>query len=468
MSTAGFTSVTLPSMGEGIQEATIVKWLKREGDVVQKGEPLLEVTTDKVDTEIASPGEGFLRQILLREGAIARVDQLIGVLARSMDAEIPQELLYQPLLSTHTKKTESKGSQEKPRSTVISQPVSRNVHGHQLMPPTAQSSIPWVRTSPLVRSLAREHQVPLAVVPGTGLHGRITRDDFFAYLHNIPHNIPDSHEKIPDTHLSSAEGERLRAKKDGCLELSLELSWQGEQEFLDGTPIRREKMSTMRRLTAEHMLRSVRTSPHVTTTFEIDLWRVKSAREKQKAAFLAAYGHNLSYTPYFIYAAAQALIQHPEINAAVDCDEILWRKDINIGCAVATPRGLIVPVLKGLAAASLKDIARGLNDLVARAREGKLRPAEVHAGTFTVTNPGMFGSLHSQPIINQPQVAILSIGAIVEKPVFFAGEITVHPLCQVGLTFDHRLIDGEGGAKFLGTLQRVLEQTIGDETRLDI
>jgi pyruvate/2-oxoglutarate dehydrogenase complex dihydrolipoamide acyltransferase (E2) component len=229
--------------------------------------------------------------------------------------------------------------------------------------------------------------------------------------------------------------------------------WQGDQEFLDGTPVHREKMSTMRRLTAAHMLRSVATSPHVTTTFEIDLIAVKRAREARKDAFYAAHGLALSYTPFFIYAAARALAAHPEVNTAVDGDEILWRQEINIGCAVATPKGLIVPVLKGLARANVEEIARSLGEVVSRAREGKLLPEEVRGGTFTLTNPGMFGSLHSQPIINQPQVAILSIGAIIDKPVVVAGEIVVRPLCQVGLTFDHRIIDGEGGAKFLATLR---------------
>lgn len=435
--------VALPALGEGIQEATVVKWLKKTGQWVEKDEPLVEISTDKVDTEIASPGEGYLIAILSPEGQTVRIDQLIAVLAPAADMSVPPELVEQP--STREAKnpspTPTRGiALPRPSPAMGSNASGRSPTEFRYERPRTGQYLGWVRASPLVRALAKEHQIPLTDLVGSGLHGRLTKDDVYAYL---------------EAHQSSGEATaRHQAARE---DQPLATYWHNEQEYLDGTPIVREKMSTMRRLIAEHMRRSVRRSPHVTTTFEIDLMQVKQAREVWQKSFTAAHGFPLSYTPFFIAAAAAALAEYPEINSAIDGEEILWRKDINIGCAVATERGLIVPVLKGLAGLGLEEIAVNLGRLVEKARTNKLLPEDVHGGTFSVTNPGMFGSLHSQPIINQPQVAILSVGAILEKPVVVKGEILVHPLVQVGLTFDHRLVDGEGGAKFLSHVKRVLE-----------
>ncbi len=425
--------VTLPSMGEGIQEASVVKWLKKVGDHVTKNEPLLEISTDKVDTEIASPAEGFLLAIFSAAGEFAQVDQLIALLGTSIDTSVPATLLS-PVASKAAAVTTSRPLSAS-RARVAPPPIAGVAE--QLL---VSRQLLRVSASPLACSLAREYQIPLAEISGTGLSGRITKDDVLDHAHQ--------HLSRPRPLASPLLGESPR----------LTTTWQGEQEYLEGTSITREPMTRIRRLTAEHMLRSLRTSPHVTTTFEIDLDKVRRHRQAHQAAFTTTHGFSLSYTPYFLYAAALALVKHPEVNAALDGEEILWRKEINIGCAVATPRGLLVPVLKNLAGGlELQELAARLGVLVQRARDNKLLPEDVHGGTFTLTNPGMFGSLHSQPIINQPQVAILSIGAILDKPVLLNGAVVARPLCQLGLTFDHRLIDGEGGAKFLATIKEILE-----------
>jgi 2-oxoglutarate dehydrogenase E2 component (dihydrolipoamide succinyltransferase) len=231
----------------------------------------------------------------------------------------------------------------------------------------------------------------------------------------------------------------------------------GNRETLDGVPVRRERMSKMRALIAEHMVRSVRTSPHVTTVFEIDMHRVSQIRTKAQAAFTAREGFGLTYTPFFVYAAVQALKRYPIVNVSVDGDDILWKDQINIGVAVAIEQGLIVPVIRDAGTLNVLGISRRINDLATRARTKKLLPEDVQGGTFSITNPGMFGSIVSTPIINQPQVAILSVGAIVKRPVVINDLIGVRPLVQVGLTFDHRVVDGEGGARFLAHLKETLE-----------
>jgi 2-oxoglutarate dehydrogenase E2 component (dihydrolipoamide succinyltransferase) len=228
-------------------------------------------------------------------------------------------------------------------------------------------------------------------------------------------------------------------------------------EMMEGNPVRREKMTKMRRLIAEHMVESVRVSPHVTTVFEVDLHNVYEIREKHRAPFEAREGFKLTYTPFFIHAAVQAIKQHPIINVSLDGDDILWKQDINVGCAVALGNGLIVPVIKKAQDLNLTGVAHRLNDLVSRARSKKLMPEDVQGGTFSITNPGGFGSLTSNPIINQPQVAILGIGAVVKRPVVINDAITIRPMMMISLTFDHRVVDGEGGASYLATLKKILE-----------
>ena len=285
--------------------------------------------------------------------------------------------------------------------------------------------------------MAQEHGIDLGKVRGTGLFGRITKRDLVAYTENS-----NSSENIPSVPISSS--------------LSVKTDKAGE-EFLEGVRVYREPLSRMRRLIADHMVESVRTSPHVTTVFEIDMHKVSCLRNKEKSQFLRDEGFKLTYTPFLIKAAVDAIRQYPIVNSSLDGYDLLMKKDINIGCAVALDGGLIVPVIKGAGDLSVAGIARKLDDLVARARAKKLKPDEVQGGTFSITNPGGFGSLTSNPIINQPQVAILGIGSIVKRPVVIDDMIAIRPQMLASLTFDHRVIDGEVGAKFLASFRDSLE-----------
>jgi pyruvate/2-oxoglutarate dehydrogenase complex dihydrolipoamide acyltransferase (E2) component len=310
------------------------------------------------------------------------------------------------------------------------------------------------RSSPLVRRIAREQGVDLSRVAGTGLAGRITRRDIEAFL-----DTPGAMLTPPVIGMGMGMGMGVGAPREPAhLEFGrLETKTTGGAETLDGVPVRRERMTKMRTLIAEHMARSVRTSPHVTTIFEIDMHRIIATRERLKQQFAEREGFNLTFSHFITWAAVQAIKKHPVVNVSVDGEDILWKDQINVGVAVAIQTGLIVPVIKDAGDLDVLGIARRLNDLATRARSKRLTPEDVQGGTFSITNPGVWGSIVSSPIINQPQVAILSVGAIVKRPAVVDDQITVRPLCQIGLTFDHRVVDGEGGATYLATLKELLE-----------
>ncbi|MCB9228456.1 MAG: 2-oxo acid dehydrogenase subunit E2 [Deltaproteobacteria bacterium] len=453
-----FSPVRLPLMGEGVLEATVVRWFHQAGDAVRKDAPLLEVSTDKVDTEIPAPASGFLNQRCLEEGDIARVGQVLAWIAQEAGVVLPSELLSE---AEGAQSSSAPGKTSVPAAfgsgTVmqassgapLAEGVSSLADLEKDYPLTPGLYAGMARSSPLVRKMARSHGISLHQVPGTGLYGRITRRDFEHYLMFGRSRYP-----------RAAEPEVQRHRKPESEELSLftqQTLMQDGQEFLDGVPVRRERMSSIRLKTAEHMLRSVRVSPHVTTTFEMDLSALARVRRELAEDFLAKHRSKLTYTAFFLYAVAQVLQKHPQLNASVDGEDVLFREDINLGCAVATESGLIVPVIRKASSLSLEEVAVALNDLALRAREKRLNPQDVRGGTFTLTNPGLYGSLHSQPIISQPQVAILSLGAVTDRAVVREGEVVIRPVCQVGLTFDHRLIDGEGGARFLQDLRSYLE-----------
>ncbi len=436
------TEVILPSMGEGIAEATLVKWLKKPGESVNKDEPLLEVSTDKVDTEIPSPASGTLLKTLATEGTTIEVNATIGWIG-PQGAEIP---------AASAKKAGASAGKPSPASSSRSgagapaPTMTRTAASNTSAPTFFHDGSVTLRSSPLVRKIAREFSIDLRRVPGTGLAGRITKADIEAYQQN------------PMAHMPA--GQPVAAQPPLLARVSTQNT--NGQETLEGVPVRREKMNKMRRLIAEHMVESVRVSPHVTTTFEIDLHKVVEMREAHKKSFAEREGFNLTYTPFLIRAAVEAIKKFPVVNVSVDGDEVLWKDAINIGCAVALGSegggGLIVPVIKNCETKTLRDICKSLNDLASRARSKKLQADEVIGGTFSVTNPGGWGSITSNPIINQPQVAMLGIGAIVKRPVVTADDkIIIRPMMMASLTFDHRVIDGEGGAMWLAEYKRVLE-----------
>jgi pyruvate dehydrogenase E2 component (dihydrolipoamide acetyltransferase) len=435
---AKVTEVLMPLMGEGVHEATLTNWLIKEGEAVTKDSPLLEVSTDKVDTEIPAPASGILVKVLVPVGSVVKVDQALAIISSEAGATVSTELPAAPSSSAST-------TPPIPRDK---QPMAAEAtdDSHDDSP---------LRSSPLVRKMAQERGIDLNQVRGSGMHGRITKKDLLDFEQDTPQVLskpvvtapaPASTPRTTATQLTMATPQT-----------QLKLSSVDGQELLEGVPVRREPMSRMRQLIADHMVESVRVSPHVTTVFEMDLHQIVKLREKHGAEFQKREGFKLTFTPFFIHAAVQAIKKHPIVNTSVDGYDILWKKDINIGCAVALDNGLIVPVIKQAGDLSLAGVARRLNDLVVRARNKKLKPDDVQGGTFSITNPGGWGSITSNPIINQPQVAMLGIGAIVKRPVVIDDMIAIRPMMMVSLTFDHRVIDGEGGSKYLATFKEIIE-----------
>lgn len=418
------SKVLLPSMGEGVIEATVNKWLKSPGDKVAKDEPLLEVSTDKVDTEIASTHSGYLIETFAKSGDVVKVGALLAQVSESKDAAVvfKAEEIQSVAVGTSAKSSQPRSAGNQPAP------------GQFAMSNSFKSLAGPVSSSPLVRKMARDYNVNLANVEGTGAWSRVTKQDLLGYLHE---NSPASEEKSTP---------------------ALVTEHKEEGEFLEGVLVKREPMSKIRELTARHMVQSVRTSPHVTTTFEINLESALKFKKEQGEAFQKDHGVKLTLTPLFINACVEALKQHPYVNASIDGYDILLKEDINIACAVATDDGLLVPVMKKLQNKSFAEMVVEFQELVNKTRDKRLQPSDLKGGTFSVTNPGMYGSLHSQPIINQPQVAILSVGAITQRCMLVDDKPMNQSFCQIGLTFDHRIIDGQGGAYFLQTVKRVLEE----------
>ena len=429
------THVIMPSMGEGITEATLVKWIKKPGDKIDADEALLEVSTDKVDTEIPSPAAGYLIATFADEGEQIAVDAVIAQISDTKDAPVSKP----KAAPAAAKATPAASRPSAPQKSGSVAPGPQVVVGGASAPLTMNQGD--LRTSPLVRKIAADRNIDLRFVPGTGLAGRITKRDIDVFV------ARGGMESIP----------YAGAKPEAHLEYGRVQTEAGDEETLEGVPVRREKMAKMRTLIAEHMVRSKRASAHAYMDFEVDLHRVVQLREGAKAEFQKKNGFKLTFTPFFIHAAVQGIKNHPVINVSVDGEDVLWKDDINIGCAVALDDGLIVPVIKQAQEMDLTAVASTMNDLVTRARSKKLLPDDVQGGTFSITNPGMFGSNAAMPIINQPQVAILVVNGIVKKPVVVDDQVVVRPMVNIGLTFDHRIIDGEGAARFLAHTKTHLE-----------
>jgi pyruvate dehydrogenase E2 component (dihydrolipoamide acetyltransferase) len=391
-------NVLMPQMGESVTEGTIVRWMKKVGDKVDRDEPLFEISTDKVDAEIPAPAAGILSRILANVGDTVPVNSIVAVIGTGAEASAPAA---PPANPASVPQPASKAA-EAPAPARVSDAVSGNE-----------------RTSPLVRQLAKEHNVDLAKVHGTGIGGRVTKDDVLAFVN----------------------GQDGREGQHG----------QEGQERREGDRV--EKMSVMRKKIAEHMIASRRTSAHVHTVFEIDFSKIAKAREAKKRSYLS----------FIVKAAADALKAFPLLNASVDGDSIIYHKAINIGVAVALDTGLIVPVVKHADTLSLDGIGEAVTDLAARARTKHLKPEEVADGTFTVTNPGAFGALLGTPIINQPQVAILGVGSIDKRAVVDGDAVVARLTAVLTLGFDHRVIDGAVADQFMAHIKRGLETW--DESR---
>ena len=405
------TNVIMPQMGESIVEGTITKWLKKVGDPIRRDEPLFEISTDKVDSEIPSPATGVLAEIRHQEGETVQINTVVAVIREE-------------------------GSTTKVSEPVVvpQQPVTQPASTQEGVEVLQETNGRIIRSSPLVRRIAKEESVDLSQIEGTGLGGRITKKDILSHLSQKP---------LPEDFLRRSEEE---------LNPSVQGSRRAVSEHVEIVP-----MTAMRKSIAEHMVASRRISAHVTTVFEIDMTRIVQIKNQFAKEFLDREGIKLSYMPFFIQAIAHALKGFPALNASLAETSIHYKKDINIGVAVALDWGLIVPVIKNADERSFLGIARAAVNLAERARQKKLSPEDVQNGTFTITNPGVFGSLLGTPIIHQPQVAILCIGAITKRPVVIHDAIAIRSMVYLTLTFDHRLIDGAVADQFMAALKNSLE-----------
>lgn len=440
----------MPKMGESIMEATILRWVKKEGDEVEMDETILEIATDKVDSEVPSPVDGTIAKILFQEEETVAIGEVIAVIETE-----GEESGATP--ASDTEKTSAvNGQHAQPASTSPvkkEEPVSRPEPEPE---PALAGASAVERTggggnrfySPLVRTIAEKENISmeeLEQIPGSGLHGRVTKKDILAYLEEGPRETaptPQARTTAPSVTAAPATNGQKTVSEDDNVEII--------------------EMDRMRRLIADHMVESKRTSPHVTSFVEADVTNIVNWRNGIKRSFQEKYGEKVTFTPIFVEAIVKAIHDFPMINISVDGKNIIRKKDINIGMATALPSGnLIVPVIKKADRLSLLGLTERVNDLATRARDNQLKPEDIQGGTFTLTNVGTFGNVMGTPIINQPQAAILATGAIRKKPAVVETEygdlIAVRHMMFLSLSYDHRVVDGFLGGSFLRRVADYLE-----------
>jgi pyruvate dehydrogenase E2 component (dihydrolipoamide acetyltransferase) len=451
--------VVMPQMGESIAEGTLSRWLKKVGDSVKRDEPMFEISTDKVDAEIPAPSSGVLVEVLVTEGQTVPVQAVVARL--ETDASVAATVGAAPVDGAAA----GDGGGARATATTVGGPPPTSEskappaparHPSNATPvdsppaaPAAPATTPGsfeervrTRSSPLVRKIAAEHGIELTNLRGSGIAGRVTKRDIVEYIESGA--------------AATAPGASMHAPAGVEQHGPLPQPWPGDVV---------EPMSKIRRLTADHMVAARRTAAHVTTLFEVDLTRVAKLRAKLRAEFEAQSGQKLTYLPFIIQAVVSGLQKFPVINAAVRGTEIIYRKQYNIGIAVALDWGLIVPVIRHAENLSLAGLTRAANDLANRARAKKLSPEEVQDATFTITNPGVFGSLTGTPIIPMPTVAILCLGAIEKRPKVIEGPdgddvLAIRTCAFFSLSFDHRIIDGADADRFMGYVKQQLETIV--------
>jgi len=501
------TDVIMPQMGESITEGTIVKWLKKVGDQVQRDEPLFEISTDKVDAEIPAPAAGTLTEILHQEGetvgintVVARVGEA-GEKAAAPAAQAPAPSREEPARETRQREMESPAAAASPATQPRPSPqaLSSETMANQVAAPPAAPAPPppqahaaasgdgqrsgegqppispdsgvqskeelrRTRSSPLVRNIAREHGIDLEEVPGTGLSGRVTKEDILNYIEQrkaqpaartqaaaaLAPVAPQPPSPAPPPTRPAPAAPSAPSPAPAHV-----------PAYGPGERVKVEPMSVMRRKIAEHMVLSRRTSAHVTTLFEVDFTNIARLRDRVKRSFEERNGVKLTHLPFIIKATIDAIKAFPILNSSVDGENIVYKQDINIGLAVALDWGLIVPVIKRADELSMLGLARAAFDLANRARNKQLKPDEVAGGTFTITNPGLYGGLIGTPIINQPQVAIMGIGSIAKRPWVVETDdgdaIAIRTIGMLSLSFDHRIIDGALADQFMAHVKKTLE-----------
>lgn len=429
--------VIMPQMGESIFEGTITKWLKKPGEKVERDEPLFEISTDKVDAEIPSPAAGVLKEIKVQQGQTVPIQTVVAVIdSGGAGAAAPAK--------TEEKKEAAPAAKPEPASVPAAPPPAAAPAPAIAAGPAARPRRPGekIRSSPLVRRLAREHDIDLSNVTGRGAGGRVSKKDILAAIEARKAGVAapaGTQPGAPGTVFHPTLGNAVPREK----------IYFGRYEV--------HPMTVMRQRIAEHMVASKHVSPHVYSMDEIDMTRIVELRERQKGEFEKRNETKLTFMPFFVRACMEGLRAFPTVNASVDGTNIVIHRDINVGIAVALDWGLIVPVIRNANEKNFIGLQRAINDLAERARSKKLKPEEVQEGTFTITNPGVFGGLMGLPVISQPNVAILGIGTIQKRPVVINDAIAIRSMTYITLSYDHRVVDGAISHQFLGKIKETLE-----------
>jgi pyruvate dehydrogenase E2 component (dihydrolipoamide acetyltransferase) len=448
--------IVMPQMGESIFEGTITKWLKKPGDKVERDEPLFEISTDKVDAEIPSPSAGVLKEIKVGEGQTVPIQTIVGVIdAAGSAAAAPAPAPAKPAAPAPAKAPAAAAPAPavapRPATPAPSAPVAATP-----APASSGSTGERIHSSPLVRRMASEHGIDLSTVTGTGAGGRISKQDIEALI--AAGGTPAA---APPASAVSAAPSRPAAPppppgpSGAQAHAALESAVPREKMYFGNYEV--QPLSVMRQRIAEHMVMSKHVSPHVYSVDEVDMTKIASLRAKSKDEFEKRYETKLTFMPFFVKAAVAGLRAFPTLNASLDGTNVILHKEINIGIAVALDWGLLVPVVKNADEKNILGIQRTMNDLAERARSKKLKPEEVQEGTFSITNPGVFGGLFGLPVISQPNVGILGLGAIEKRPVVINDSIAIRSMCYVTLSYDHRVVDGAIAHQFLHKVKETLE-----------
>ncbi len=475
--------IVMPQMGESIFEGTITKWLKKPGDKVERDEPLFEISTDKVDAEIPSPSAGVLKEIKVNEGQTVPIQTIVGVIdaAGSAAAPAPAPAPAPPKAEAPKAATPAAATPAK-TAPVPAQPAP--AAAAPAAPSHATPAAPAkdgarIHSSPLVRRMAKEHGIDLSTLAGTGAGGRISKQDIEAAIAgggaggaasaagSAAQYEEETEEQLEEAYESPAAPARPAVARPAAPPPPPPASSGGQAHVAFESAVPREKlyfgdyevspMSVMRQRIGEHMVASKRVSPHVYSVDEIDMTKIATLRAKSKDEFEKRNGTKLTFMPFFVKAAVAGLRAFPTLNASLDGTNVILHKEINIGIAVALDWGLLVPVVKHADEKNILGIQRSMNDLAERARTKKLKPEEVQEGTFSITNPGVFGGLFGLPVISQPNVGILGLGAIEKRPVVINDSIAIRSMCYVTLSYDHRVVDGAVAHQFLHKVKETLE-----------
>jgi pyruvate dehydrogenase E2 component (dihydrolipoamide acetyltransferase) len=470
--------VVMPQMGESIFEGTITKWLKKPGDKIERDEPLFEISTDKVDAEIPSPSAGVLKEIKVKEGQTVPVNTVVATIegAGGAAAAAPAPALAPAPARAETAKPTAIAPAPAPAPKPAPTPVTPISVAPAAAAPAREGA--RIHSSPLVRRMAKEHGIDLASIPGTGAGGRITKEDMEAAIAGAggagvpsplsppasPAYAPPTPEPPPQSRPAAVPPPVAPAPVAGPggpaahgtqYVPALQLGVPRERLYFGNYEV--QPLSVMRTKIAEHMVASKHVSAHVYSVDEIDMTKVAVLRAKAKAEFEERYETKLTFMPFFVKATVNGLRAFPTLNASLDGTNLVLHREINVGIAVALDWGLIVPVVRNADEKNILGIQRTLNDLAERARSKKLRPEEVQEGTFSITNPGVFGGLFGLPVISQPNVGILGLGAIEKRPVVINDSIAIRSMCYVTLSYDHRVVDGAVAHQFLHKVKETLE-----------